>query len=153
LPDGLVPLIDWHASQLSADELALLRGWPLTLELELAALGKVVFCHATPRDDNEGFSVETPDSRIAPAFDGVDALLVVCGHTHRQFDRRVGDKRVVNAGSVGMPFDGPDAAWLLLDGAVQLRRTRYDRAAAAARVGASAYPRRDEFVESWLSTK
>ena len=38
------------------------------------------------------------------------------GHTHHQFDRRVGDLRVVNAGSVGMAYEGEVAAyWTLVD--------------------------------------
>ena len=66
---------------------------------------------------------------------------MVCGHTHMQFDRMVGDVRVVNAGSVGMPFGEPGAYWALLaPGLVELRRTPYDLAAAAERIGATAYP-------------
>jgi predicted phosphodiesterase len=42
-------------------------------------------------------------------FEHVRAHVVVCGHTHMQFDRWVGDARVVNAGSVGMPFGEPGA--------------------------------------------
>jgi diadenosine tetraphosphatase ApaH/serine/threonine PP2A family protein phosphatase len=58
-----------------------------------------------------------------------------------QFDRRIGDVRVVNAGSVGMPFGEPGACWALLgpDG-VELRRTAYDVDAAAERLRESGYP-------------
>jgi predicted phosphodiesterase len=81
----------------------------------------------------------------------VSEQLVVCGHTHRQFDRTIEGIRVVNAGSVGMPFGGVDAEWLLLGEAVEFRRTAYDRAAAVRRVKATDYPRRDEFIETVTS--
>jgi hypothetical protein len=79
-------------------------------------------------------------------FEGVDARLVVCGHTHMQFDRIVGGTRVVNAGSVGMPFGEPGAYWLLLGPDVQLRRTTYDLVRAADRVRATEYPQAAEFA-------
>ena len=59
-------------------------------------------------------------------FAGVTAPLIVCGHTHVQFDRSVAGKRIVNAGSVGMPFAPPPGAhWLLLGPNVELRQTAY----------------------------
>ena len=48
----------------------------------------------------------TPPKRLDPILDGVTQNLVVCGHTHAQFDRLVGDRRLVNAGSVGMAYEG-----------------------------------------------
>ena len=146
LPPSLIPLFKWHAAQLDASDLQEVSQWPLATALSLP-MGDVLFCHATPRDDNEMFNVSTPAERIAPAFAGVGEQLVVCGHTHRQFDRTIGTNRVVNAGSVGMPFGGTEAEWLLLGDAVELRRTAYDRSAAATRVLATDYPRKDEFIQ------
>jgi predicted phosphodiesterase len=151
LPEAFVPLMDWHAERLEPAEIDEIRAWPLVLTLKLAGIGEVLFCHATPRDDNEMFNAATPDARLVPIFSDVAAPLVVCGHTHRQFDRSIGRVRVVNAGSVGMSFAGSDAEWLLLDGQVALRRTSYDHAAAAARIRATGYPRSDEFVENYLT--
>jgi hypothetical protein len=65
-----------------------------------------------------------------------------------QFDRRVGRTRIVNAGSVGMPFEGPGAYWLLIGPSAELRRTAYDLTAAAARVRATAYPLAAQFASS-----
>jgi diadenosine tetraphosphatase ApaH/serine/threonine PP2A family protein phosphatase len=79
-------------------------------------------------------------------FDGVEAALVVCGHTHMQFDRMVGRTRVVNAGSVDMPFGRPGAYWLLLGPGIELRHTAYDLDLAAARIRASDYPQADELA-------
>jgi hypothetical protein len=63
-----------------------------------------------------------------------------------QFDRMIGTTRVVNAGSVGMPFGQPGADWLLLGDEIQLRHTSYDLADAAARVRATQYPQAEEFA-------
>jgi Calcineurin-like phosphoesterase superfamily domain len=87
----------------------------------------------------------TPEHRLKPIFESTSAALVVCGHTHMQFDRTIGEVRVVNAGSVGMPFGDPGAYWLLLGPVVEFRHTRYDFAAATERIRATAYPGVSEF--------
>jgi diadenosine tetraphosphatase ApaH/serine/threonine PP2A family protein phosphatase len=76
----------------------------------------------------------------------IDAPFIVCGHTHMQFDRRVGATRIVNAGSVGMPFGSPGAYWLSLGPDVRLRRTDYDLAAAAERIRKTVYPQAEMFA-------
>jgi hypothetical protein len=63
-----------------------------------------------------------------------------------QFDRTVGRVRVVNAGSVGMPFGEPGAYWLLLGPDVQLRHTPYALVSAAERIRATSYPQAEEFA-------
>jgi putative phosphoesterase len=110
-------------------------------------LGGVLFCHGSPRSDTEMITTLTPDERLAPMVAGVEEDVVVCGHTHRQFDRRAHGKRLVNAGSVGMPYEGAVGAfWLMLGPDVKLRRTDYDVAAAAARLRASGFPDLDEVM-------
>ncbi|HPI79940.1 MAG TPA: metallophosphoesterase family protein, partial [Cyclobacteriaceae bacterium] len=121
--------------------------WPMTYVLEMAKLGKVLFCHATPRNENENFTKLTPEENLLPVFGKLDADLVVCGHTHMQFDRKIGNVRVVNAGSVGMPFGRPGAYWLLLGPEVGLRHTYYDMEKAAERIKGTAYPHAHQFAE------
>jgi len=142
------PLIRWTAEQLRDEFGQRLAAWPKTVQLEVAGLGTVLFCHGTPRDEDEIFTKLTPDDRLLPIFQSVDAAVVVCGHTHMQFDRMVGGIRVVNAGSVGMPFGERGADWLLLGPDVQLRHTDYDFDAAAERMRAVEFPWPDgDFVE------
>jgi diadenosine tetraphosphatase ApaH/serine/threonine PP2A family protein phosphatase len=74
------------------------------------------------------------------------AEVVVCGHTHMQFDRTIAGIRVLNAGSVGMPFGEPGAYWLLLGPGVELRRTRYDLEKAAERIRGTKYPQAEDFA-------
>lgn len=141
VPEAFRDTIAWTGQQLDAAQLALLATWPTTRELEIPGVGRTLFCHATPRSDVECVTRVTPESRLSSVFAGVDAEVVVCGHTHMQFDRRVAGRRVVNAGSVGMPFAGPPGAyWLLLAAGVQLRRTDYDVDAAAAQLRRSGFP-------------
>jgi predicted phosphodiesterase len=105
-------------------------------------LDGVLFCHASPRRDDEMLTRLSTAERWAQALAGVDAALVVAGHTHQQDDRIVGGVRFVNAGSVGLPYEGDAAArWLwVADGEPQLRRTAYDAARAGARILAAGWP-------------
>ena len=146
LPEPAREAIRWVARQLGPEHERLLASWPQTLRVEILGLGEALFCHATPGNDTEMFTRLTPEDRLLPVFAGLDVPLVVCGHTHMQFDRTIGGIRVVNAGSVGMPFGEPGAYWLLLGPDVQLRHTSYDLAGAAERIRATTYPQAEEFA-------
>ena len=115
---------------------------PLTVTLEIDGLGVCGFCHASPRRDDEMLLVDSPVERWDAALSGLGAEVgtVACGHTHMQFDRLAAGRRVVNPGSVGMPYGPPGAHWALLGQGIWLRRTRYDTAAAAEVIEASGYP-------------
>jgi putative phosphoesterase len=126
---GLAPpeLMEFVRERLSADQLESLKGLPLVERIDVEELGRVLFCHATPRNDQEIFTRISPDDEWAEALATAEADLVVCGHTHIQFDKRIGDVRVVNAGSVGMPYESePGAYWAALGPDVELRRTEYE---------------------------
>lgn len=123
IPDPIAP---WAARQLRPDQVALLAGLPPSVTLEVAGLGEVLFCHATPRDDEEVALVDSPPERWAEVLAGVTAQTVVCGHTHMPFVRLADRIRIVNPGSVGMPYGTTGAHWALLGPGVQLRRTPYD---------------------------
>lgn len=145
VPGPFLEAMRWVVDDLSSESLAMLATWPATIRLEIPGLGDVLFCHATPRDDNEIFTRLTPQERLLPIFAPTRAGVVLCGHTHMQFDRTVGDVRVVNAGSVGMPFGDPGAYWALLGPAIDLRRTDYDLEAADKRIRATEYPQTSGF--------
>ena len=136
----------WAAEQVSAEQREFLAGFEGTVTVEIDGLGRVLFCHGSPRSDVEVMLVDTPEDRMRELLDGVEANVVVCGHTHMPFDRMVEGVRVVNPGSVGMPYGEPGAFWALLGPDVRMRRTDYDREAAAARIRASTWPRAREFA-------
>ena len=152
IPEAFRGPVRWNAEQLTSEEARWMATWPETVQVQVDPFGPVLFCHATPRDDNEIFSRRTAEELLVSVFQGVAAPLVVCGHTHMQFDRQVGPTRVVNAGSVGMPFGKAGAYWLLLDNGLELRRTPYDGVAAAERIRATAYPQADAFADGSILT-
>jgi predicted phosphodiesterase len=119
--EGLAPpeLIAWVRSKLDAGTIEWLGRLPPTLVLE-----RVLYCHATPRNDVDIFTERTPEERIAFLFEDVSTDVIVCGHTHMQFDRTIAGKRVVNSGSVGMAYDEPRGAYWTLD--LEPRHTPYE---------------------------
>jgi predicted phosphodiesterase len=120
-------VLQWVRERLTDEQLRFLVDLPLTETLEVDGLGAVLFCHATPRSDDELLTSISPDERWLRAVGGVDAGVVVCGHTHVQFERDVDGTRLVNAGSIGMPYERePGAYWALLGPDVDLRRTEYE---------------------------
>jgi putative phosphoesterase len=137
----------WVAERLSAAQRDVLAAFE-----PVVRIGDVLFCHGSPRSDTEMITRITPDERLAPMLDAVAEPVVVCGHTHQQFDRYVAGKRVVNAGSVGLPYEGDAAAfWLMLaDGEPELRRTSYDVAAAVEAMRASGLAELEESFEASL---
>jgi putative phosphoesterase len=147
VPDAFKPVVRWTAEQISDEVATWMHTWPATLQVNVGGIGEVLFCHASPRNDTDIFTRVTPDERLQPLFNAVVASVVICGHTHMQFERTVGRSRVVNAGSVGMPFQPPAAYWLLLDGRIELRDTAYDVARAAHQIRRSGYPQAVEFAD------
>jgi putative phosphoesterase len=146
VPEQFREVVRWVARQLTPEHVQVLTGWPKTLRIEIEGMGQVMFCHATPRNDTDVFTRLTPEDRLLPVFEGLNVPVVVCGHTHMQFDRMVGNVRVVNAGSVGMPYGEAGAYWLLLGPTVELRRTPYDRPEAARRIRETTYPQAEDFA-------
>ena len=129
--DASDELHGWVASELGGEDAAFLGGLPLTQQLEIEGLGTTLFCHATPRDDEEIVTPLTTDERLSAILEGIEVDVVVTGHTHMQQDRTVGGIRWVNAGSVGLPYeDDIKAFWALLGPDVDLRRTPFDVSAA-----------------------
>jgi len=140
---------NWVAQQLERSQRDFLFQLPEQITLQVEGLGDILFCHATPRSDEEIFTSITPLERLQSIFTGIEQRFVVCGHTHMQFERQVGSVRIVNAGSVGMPYaDAPGAYWLLLEPeGYEFRRTTYDLETAAQHVRESGYPQAQGFAE------
>lgn len=128
----------WCAAGIRQAHRDRLASLPLSVTLDIDGLGPVAFCHATARDDNEFILVDSPLDHYRAAFAGTPEQTVVIGHTHMPFDRLADTRRIVNPGSVGLPYGHSGAAWALLGPDVVLRRSAYDTAAAAAALTASA---------------
>lgn len=151
IPDDVTP---WAAEQLTEQHVQLLEGLPHPLVLSVEGFGPVVFCHGSPRRDDELVLVDSPMSRWARAFADLspDQMTVVCGHTHMPFVRLVDRRLVINPGSIGMPYGRAGGSWVLLEnGNVSLRHTDLDLDEAVnAIVGRSTYPSRATWAEEYI---
>jgi putative phosphoesterase len=140
--DPIARLDAWCAQRITRAQRDLVASFEPVVRVD-----STLFCHGSPRSDTEIITALSPEARLAPMLTDVAEEIVVCGHTHHQFDRRVLGKRLLNAGSVGMPYEDEAAAyWLLLGPEPELRRTDYDIAAAAERLRASGLPDIDELM-------
>jgi predicted phosphodiesterase len=138
---------EWVVGQLEDRHRDFIAGLPEQVELEVEGVGRVLFCHGSPRSDEEMILKTTPDEWLREMLADVEADLVVCGHTHMQFDRSVDGRRVVNAGSVGLPYGAPGAHWLRLGPDVEHMRTPYDSDSFADRVKTFEWPLAERFAE------
>jgi len=134
---------EWVLANLDAGAVEWSQSWPTTVELD-----GVLYCHASPKSDDSPILTEaSPQERFDGALEGVEARLVVAGHTHMQFRRG----RFANAGSVGMPYEGKVAAfWAVVGEDVEFRRTPFDVERAAAEIRASSWPGAEEFANENL---
>jgi putative phosphoesterase len=126
---GLAPeaVLDWVRARLGPHRIEFLYALPPSVSLDIVGIGRVLFVHATPRNDVDIFTDRTPEPQVAPCFAGVEADLVVCGHTHIQFEQQIAGVRAVNAGSVGMAYENaPGAYWTLLGPGVEHQRTAFE---------------------------
>jgi predicted phosphodiesterase len=153
IPEQFREMMRWVAGQLDENLVEWISTWPMITRAQVQELGDLLFCHATPRSDTEMFSSQTSEAVLQPIFEGIGEPIVVCGHTHRQFDRMIVKTRVINAGSVGMPFDATGAYWLLLGPDAELRRTDYNLARAAERIAHTNYPGAKEFAQNYVLKK
>jgi putative phosphoesterase len=139
-------LSEWVAAQLDPLARDFLAGLPTTVGVD-----GVLYCHGSPRSDEEILTRVSPDARVRAALAGVTERVVVGGHTHVQYERELDGIRLVNAGSVGMPYEGRQGAFwaLVVDGTVELRHTPYAIDAAVALIRASEYPDAEQLA-GWL---
>jgi predicted phosphodiesterase len=153
IPDPIAP---WAAEQLRDDQVELLAGLPLSQTLPLGSRGDALFCHATPRDDEEVVVVDSRLDRWTEVFAGLPASVrtVVCGHTHMPFARLAHRRQVINPGSIGMPYGRAGAHWALLGAGVELRITDFDLDRACAQIAAeSGYAEAGEWADYFLRSE
>ena len=142
----------WCADRVGADRLKVGSGWSLTHELSIDGLGRVLMCHSTPASDDPIYTRITPEDELLALLGPIAADVLVCGHTHMQFDRTLSSGlRIVNPGSVGMPYEGKRGAfWALLGPDVEFRRTEYDVEAAVGAIEALGAPVDAQLLEYLL---
>ena len=142
----------WMQAHHTPEMRAFLAGFEDNVVVEVDGLGPVRICHGSPRSDEECVTPETPEARVREFAEGVAEQVIITAHVHIQFDREVGGIRSINAGSVGLPYEGkPGAYWALLGRDVELRRTEYDVGEAVARFRATDDPAVEAIVEMMLT--
>jgi predicted phosphodiesterase len=142
----------WMQAHHTPEMREFLAGFEKHVVVEVDGLGAVRVCHGSPRTDEECVTPETPEARVREFSEGVDERVIVTAHVHIQFDREVAGIRSINAGSVGLPYEGRRGAyWALLGPGVELRRTEYDLDEAVARYRATDFPEVEELVEMMLA--
>ncbi len=145
-------LLAWAATTLSRDQRDSLDKLPLTHWIDHPPMGHLGFCHASARSDNEMILVDSTLQHAEAALAGLDAETIVLGHTHMPFDRLFDRRRMINGGSVGMPYGHAGTSWVLIDDHIVLRRTPYDVDAASARIAASGMPGALDFIRDYVRT-
>jgi putative phosphoesterase len=131
----------WSAQHINQRQRNFLASFEDRVVLAVTGLGGVLFCHGSPRSDEEIITSLTPVDSLAKLLVGLQEKVVVCGHTHHQFNRKINGYRVINAGSIGMPYEGiPGAFWVLLGPDINLRRTEYDYQRAVEDALSAGYP-------------
>jgi predicted phosphodiesterase len=149
--DEMARAAAFTAAHITREQRGFLAGFEEHVVLDIDNLGAALFCHGSPRSDTEELTTATSEERMRAVLAGVEPRLVVCGHTHRQFDRTIDGCRVINAGSVGMPYEGRTGAyWALLGPLVELRRTEYDLDDALAQMRAGGFAELDEMLRESL---
>ncbi len=132
---------DWCADRLSREQLEFLSTRPPVVSVDIGSLGPVLFCHGSPRSDTDPVTLLTSDELITDWCGGFDEKVIVCGHTHGQFDRTAAGRRIVNAGSIGNPFGDRGAYWAIFGpDDVELRLAPYDVEEAARAIRHSGFP-------------
>ncbi len=105
----------WANEQLSPENEQYLRSLPETLKIDVDDM-RVLMVHGSPESIDEMLSDETPVERLEYLAEIGEADMIVCGHTHQTFFRKVKGVWFINPGTVGRPGDGdPRAAYTLLD--------------------------------------
>jgi putative phosphoesterase len=141
----------WAAERCTIAQMRLLSSLPTTVTLEIDGMGDVLFCHGSPRRDDEILTKVSPHSRLRAAMIGSVRPRVVHGHTHVQYERSVAGTHWICPGSVGLPYESePGARWATFGPGVTLRRTPYDVERTIADVRAARFPDAEEFIEKYL---
>ena len=138
---------EWCSARLNQAQRDWLRELPLTAAVTVDVIGDVLICHGSPRSDVEGIWPATELDQARSWLGGTTEPVVVCGHTHIQFDRSVDGQRIVNPGSVGLHYGVEGAQWALLGANVELRTTPYDSERMARLALENGMPGADRFVQ------
>lgn len=114
-PDLEAGMPRWTAAQLSDEQIGYLETLPAEMELELAGQ-RLLLVHGSPVHDTDFIFPSITPQGLASKLGGREPDVLICGHSHLPFERAIGEVHVVNAGTVGLPYDGdPRPSYGMLD--------------------------------------
>ena len=152
-PEGATGAVAaWARTRLTPEQVDWLRALPRSQRIEPDSGSPLVLVHATPWSTTDIIDPASPAATVARAFEQADTRALVYGHIHRAYIREVAGGLIVNAGSVGFPFDGdPRPAWAILtlqqnSWRAEIVRTEYDREAAIQDLLRSDHPDAESFA-------
>lgn len=119
----------WTQAQLTAENRAFLKSLPRERRLRRAGR-RILLTHGSPESNKEYVDNETPGLRLRQLARTALAEIVICGHAHRPFKKKVAGVWFINTGSVGRPDDGdPRACYAILELTPDVTRIRHHRVA------------------------
>ena len=149
----------WCNDQLSQSDADTIASWPLNIFLDLSDNVRCLFCHGSPRSNEDVIEAVTPDVRLSELLAGFEAQLVFTGHMHNPMLRPFHETLIVNPGSVGLPFGGkrlmPTRAEFAMidcdrqDINLSFRSVTYDDDAFSAWLLASGMPHAGWYLSKW----
>jgi putative phosphoesterase len=134
----------WTQRVVTSENKAWLRALPREMRFNIA--GKSILCvHGSPRRINEYLYEDRPERSLLRMFRGLGADVILCGHTHLPYQRRLEEMELINVGSAGRPKDGDlRAVYTLVEIGPDVRttfpRVSYDVEAAARAIEATELP-------------
>lgn len=159
----LYDIESWGAQQMTQDDLAFIRTFQPTIELDLGNGRTLLCCHGSPRNNRELIRATTPDEELAEILGKHRAAIIAGGHTHTPMLRQLGNSFIINPGSVGLPRfwqngEVKNPAWAeyalvtVANGRfdIALRRTPYPLDNLRAAIQSSAMPHADRFLADWI---
>lgn len=110
-----------------AENRSYLNTLPAHIKLEYQNLN-LVLAHGSTRSINEYVLEDTDENYVLEMMAEAKADVLCVGHSHLPYHRIIGDKHVINIGSIGKPKDGnPDGCYALLtiDDSIQVEFVRF----------------------------
>jgi predicted phosphodiesterase len=139
----------WMLEQHSPGRIEQIQGYAGAVSATVDGVGRVLFCHGSPRGDQELVTPATPDERMRALLAGTQLDVLVTAHVHLQFQRQVIGVTSMNAGSVGLQYGGtPAAYWAEIGPDIRPRQTPYDVDEAERRALSSGIPTADRIVQT-----
>jgi predicted phosphodiesterase len=116
LPESLIEDALWTVDRLGLERIDYLRNLPLSIVRGPFDFGSLVLVHATPWSTEDVVLPDADEVVAKRMVDEAGARLLVYGHIHTQYIRRVGDATLMSVGAVNGSNDAdPRPAYAIIE--------------------------------------